>query len=306
MTQPQRTYGKATADLHRPWPLILTFLAPAVFLYVLFFVYPMAQAIGLSFFKGGPASQKFEYVGASNFRELLLNDPVFWQILWHNVQFVLAAGTSTLVLALALAIGLTRCGRGRDFFRVVFLFPNVMSVVAISILWSFVFNPSFGVLNGVLRRIGLESLCHAWLGEPRTALPAIMAIQVWTTVGFYIVLFYAGLLRIPKDYMEAAEIDGANGWQQFRHITFPLLNEILKIAGVYVVIQSVNIFALVYVINEGTPNRYTDVLLTYLYERGFQNGEFGYACAIGVVILVLVLSFAGLANRLFSRENVEL
>lgn len=303
---PREMVGKATADLRKPVRLIVFFLLPAVLLYLLFFVYPMGQAIRLSFYRGSAAAEKFQYVGLENISKLLLQDTSFWRALWHNIQFIFVAGTGTLVLALSLAVGLTWCGRGRNFFRVVFLFPNVMSVVAVSILWSFVFNPSFGILNGLLRLMRLESLCRAWLGEPGTALWAVMLIHVWCATGFYVVLFYAGLLRIPKDYIEAAQIDGANFWQQFRHISLPLLNEILKIAAVYIVINSVNIFSLVFVINEGQPSRYNDVLLTYLYQQGFQNGNFGYACAIGVMILLTVLIFAVAVNRLFRQEPVEL
>ncbi|HNT35474.1 MAG TPA: sugar ABC transporter permease [bacterium] len=301
-----KAIGRATADLKRPLALIVLFLLPAVLLYLVFFVYPMGQAIRLSLFRGSAAAERFEYVGSENIAKLLLEDASFWRALWHNVQFIFVGGTATLVLALSLAVGLTWCGRGRDFFRIVFLFPNVMSVVAVSILWSFVFNPSFGLLNGLLRLMRLEQFCRAWLGEPATALWAVMLIYVWCATGFYVVLFYAGLLRIPKDYVEAAQIDGANFWQQFRHISLPLLSEILKIAAVYIVINSVNIFSLVFVINEGQPSRYNDVLLTYLYQQGFQNGNFGYACAIGVMILITVLVFAVAVNRLFRQEPVEL
>ena len=222
----------------------------------------------------------------------------------HNFEIDVIAGTSTIVLALALALALTRCGPGRSFFRVVFLFPNVMAVVAVAILWSFVFNPSFGILNGLLRMVGLEG--RAWMGEPRTALPAIMVIQVWAQAGFYMVLFYAGLLRIPADYLEAARIDGANAFQEFRHVTLPLLSEILKIAILYVIINSINVFALVFLINEGTSAKYTNVLLTYLYESGFTHKNHGYACAIAVVMLLMVLGVGFLVNRLFRDKTVEL
>jgi N-acetylglucosamine transport system permease protein len=296
----------ATSDLRRPWPLIVVFLAPALILYGTFFVYPMLHAILLSLYRGSPESGQYTYVGAENFRTLLSNDPMFWICVRHNLEFVVFAGTSTIVLALSLALALTRCGPGRSFFRVVFLFPNVMAVVAVAILWSFVFNPSFGVLNGLLRMAGLEHLARAWMGEPHTALPAIMVIQVWAQTGFYMVLFYAGLLRIPADYLEAARIDGANAFQEFRHVTLPLLSEILKIAVIYVIINSINVFALVFLVNEGTTAKYTNVLLTYLYESGFRNGMHGYACAIAVAMLVMVLGAGYLVNRLFRDKTVEL
>jgi N-acetylglucosamine transport system permease protein len=133
-----------------------------------------------------------------------------------------------------------------------------------------------------------------------------MFIQVWSGVGFYIVLFYAGILRIPADYTEAARIDGASGWQEFRHITLPLLSEITKIAIIYIIINSLNVFALVYLVTEGNPDRYVDVALTYLHEQGFKNGNMGYACAIGVAVLATLVVLAGIVMRFLKRDRVEL
>jgi len=281
------------------------FLLPAVALYTLLFAFPMGRALYLSFFHGGPASPSYDFAGIANF-EKLASDHIFWRSLWHNLQFVLLGGTATIVLALAIAFGLTRCGRGRDFFRLVFLFPNIMAVVATTILWSFIFNPSFGVLNGSLRALGLSSWARAWLGEPGTALPAVIAIHVWSTVGFYIVLFYAGMLRIPGDYIDAAKIDGAGVFQEFRHITLPLIREVLQIGIVYVVVNAINVFALVFLINEGRPGRYNGVLLTYMYEQAFQNGNYGYACAIGVVVLLILLLAITVVQLLAPKEPVEI
>lgn len=291
--------------MRRPWPLILTFLAPALLLYGIFFLYPMANAVQLSFYKGGATTREYQFVGMQNFRALF-NDSVFWIALKHNLQLVLAGGIGTLVLAMALALSLTRCNRGREFFRVVYLFPNVMAVVAVAILWSFVYNPSFGILNSLLDLAGLSDLGRAWLNEPGTAMGSIIAIHVWSSVGFYIVLFYAGLLRLPQELLEAAKIDGANWWQEFFHVTLPLLTEIIKIAVVYIVINALGVFGLVFLINEGAPNRYNDVLLTYLYEQAFTYNNYGYACAIGVSMLVLVLLFAAGAGWLLGRRQVEI
>ncbi len=297
--------GSATASLTRPRGLIAVFMLPALLVYTGLFVQPMAHALYLSLFKGSPTSEKFEYVGLENFRMLLLEDAVFWSSLWHNFQFVVVAGSATMVLALAIAYGLTRCGRGRDFFRLVFLFPNMMSIVAVTILWSFVFNPSFGILNGALSGLHLGSFARAWLGEPGTALWAVMAVHVWATAGFYIVLFYAGMLRVSGDYSEAARIDGAGPWQEFRYITLPLLSEVMKIAAVYIVVNAANVFALVFLMNEGRPARYNGVLLTYMYEQAFGNGNYGYACAIGVALLVTVVLAAVAVNLIIRKEAVE-
>jgi len=296
----------ATAELYQPKLLILFFLVPALFLYLLFFIYPMAQAVALSLFRGSASAEHFEFVGFANFKKLLFHDAYFWNSLWHNVLFILIGGSFTLVLSLTIAVALTYCGRLRTFFRVVFIFPNVMAVVAISILWSFIFNPSFGILNAVLRLLKMPHLCHAWLGEPGTALWSVIIIHVWSVTGFYIILFYAGLLRIPSELLEAAKIDGASGFQTFFYVTLPLLSEILKIAVIYIIITSVKIFALVFIVNETQSNRYNDVLLTYLYEQGFINGNFGYACAIGVMMLIFALMLTVIISRLFRQKVIEI
>ena len=300
-----RRNSRPIADIGRPKKLILFFLAPPLLLYLLFLVYPMLRVLKLSFYRGSAASKTYTFVGIENFTTLL-KDGNFWNALWHNILFIAIAGSATLILALILAQGLVYCARGRSFFRTVFLFPNVMAVVAIAVLWSFIYNPSFGILNALLRLLHLDILSHAWLGEPQTALFSIMVIQVWSAVGFYMVLFYAGLLNIPREIIEAARIDGANGFQIFFTINLPLLSELLQIAIIYIIINSLNIFSLVFIINEGQASRYNDVLLTYLYEQGFTNGNFGYACAIGVAILLIVVTITMLVARIFARRTVEL
>ncbi len=296
---------RSTDAIHRPIGLMVGFLLPAVLLFLVFFIYPLINVLWISFHSGNVASEKMTWVGTANYTRLF-SDNVFWMVFWHNLQIVIIAGIATLILALGTAVALTKIRRGRNFFRIVFLFPNIMSAVATAVLWSFIFNPSFGILNGFLRAMRLEEFTHAWLGEPNTALPVTILVHIWTIAGFYIVLFYAGLLRIPADYSEAARIDGASGWQEFRHITLPLLQDIMQIATVYVVINSVNIFALVYLFNEGRAARYNGVLLTYMYEQAFNNGNYGYACAIGVMTLITVLACAGVVNLFFRRDAVEL
>lgn len=294
------------SDVIRPVRLIVTFLAPAVLLYAVFFIYPVFQSFRYSLYQGSPHSKTADFVGLGNFYRLLFDDELFWGAVWHNVVFAFVGGAATLVLSLAVAMALTSITRGRAAFRFVYLFPNVMAVVASTILWSFIFNPSFGVVNGALRNLGLGNFARAWLGEPQTTMPTLLLIFVWMQMGFYIVLFHAGLLRIPLEYLEAARIDGASRWQEFRHVTLPLLSEVTRISAIYISISGLGTFALVFLVNEGRGNKYNDVLMAYLYEQAFQNGNYGYGCAIAVVVLVLVLACTAVLNRIFSRQVVEL
>jgi len=211
----------------------------------------------------------------------------------------------TLPLALFFAVVLAGRVRGAGFFRAVYLFPNVISVVAVATLWYFIYDHDYGLLNAALRLAGLESLQRTWLGDSRTALYAIIATSIWASLGFYILLFSAGVQNIPPAYLEAADLDGAGSWQKFRHVTLPLVWEVFKLGVLYLVIHALNLFGLVYVMNLNQPNSDTDVILTYLYQKGFAENDFGYAAAIASVGFVIILLTVLLSLRLLKRETVE-
>ena len=281
------------------------FLAPAVALYAVFFLFPMAQAFWVALFQWRGVSMNSDFVGIDNFRKLLTQDPIFWQSLGHNVVFLVTSLVIVLPLALFLAVMLSRKTRGSHTYRAIYLFPNVISVVAVAVLWSFVYHPTFGILNSLLKTIGTGGLVKGWLGEPGTALPCVVVTSIWYSLGFYIVLLLAGVQNVPRSYYEAAWIDGAGGWQAFRHITIPLIWEVLKLAVIYLVIHSLNVFGLVWVMTEGGPSNHTDTVLTYLYRLAFIESNFGYATALGVVVFVVIFCVTLGFNRLMRRETVE-
>jgi ABC-type sugar transport system permease subunit len=206
---------------------LLTFLAPAAVLYSVFFLLPMAQSFYVSLFRWRGVSMNREFVGVENFRKLITDDPIFWTALGHNAAFLVASFVVVIPLALLFAVMLSKGRKGAQTYRAIFLFPNMISVVAVAVLWSFVYHPTFGILNSILRLIGQEKLTTGWLGDPHYALPSLIVTSIWYSLGFYIVLFLAGVQSIPKTFYEAADIDGASAWQQFRFITIPLLWEIL-------------------------------------------------------------------------------
>ena len=280
------------------------FLAPAVLLYGVFFVLPMAQAFYYSLFRWRGLSQNMEFIGVQNFQQIA-GDPIFWMALKHNLTFLLAGMLIVIPIALFFAYVLSRKVRGASSYRAVFLFPNIISIVAVAVLWSFVYNMQFGLLNALLKGVGLEQFTAGWLGEPRTALPAVVVTQAWYVLGFYIVLFLAGIQSIPPSYYEAASIDGANALQSFRHITVPLLWEILKLGVIYIIIQTMNVFGLVWVMTEGGPSNHTETMLTYLYRKAFAESQYGYGTALGVVVFILVLGIAMTSIRAMKREVVE-
>jgi N-acetylglucosamine transport system permease protein len=280
------------------------FLGPAVLLYGVFFCTPMLQAFYYSMFRWRGLSQNKEYVGLDNFRQLT-GDPIFWMALKHNFTYLVASVLIIIPLALFFSYVLSRKVRGATSYRAVFLFPNIISIVAVAVLWSFVYNMQFGLLNAFLKVIHLGNLATGWLGEPKFALPAVIATSIWYMLGFYIVLFLAGMQSIPPSFYEAAMIDGANPWQSFRHVTIPLLWEILKLGVIYLIIQTMNVFGLVWVMTEGGPSNHTETMLTYLYRKAFAQSQYGYGTALGVVVFILVMGIALTSIRAMKREVVE-
>jgi N-acetylglucosamine transport system permease protein len=179
--------------------------------------------------------------------------------------------------------------------------------VVIAVLWGFVYNPNTGLLNSGLRAAGLGGLARSWLAEPHLALPAVMAVLVWSSVGFYVVLFSAAIDAIPKELFEAALIDGATGWHTFRRVTLPLVRESVQVAFVYLGIAALDAFAVVQVmtVGPGGPDGATEVIGLSLYRTAFTYGRFGYASAMGVALFFATLTLAVLALRGTRRERLE-
>jgi N-acetylglucosamine transport system permease protein len=267
---------------------VVSFLAPATLLYALFVVFPVLQSIQISFYRWRGVSQSKTFVGLENYRKLAKDD-VFGQALMHNLWLLVVVGVLAIVVGVSLAHAMQGGGRFSKLLRSVYLFPQAISLVVVAILWTFLYNPSFGLLTTGLRAVGLGKWEHPWLGDPHTALPAVAVAFLWYIAGFYIMLFSAGLRGIPAEINEAADLDGARGFRRFRTITWPMLWSIKRVAVTYVVINVMNVFALVFLMTQGGPDRKTEVMLTYLYEQAFTNNQFGYATALAVVNFAIAL-----------------
>ena len=292
---------------YQKYRLIVPFLAPAIILYAVFVLWPYGQSFYTSLTQWSGLSPNKTFIGLANF-DKLIHDPQFWNALRHNGIMLVILPVITIALALLFAALFTQGGQtvpGAGFYRVVFFFPQVMAVAIIGILWSFVFNPNAGLLNGFLRVIGLGGLQRAWLGDPKTSLGAVAAVVIWQAVGFYMVLFIAGMQAIPTSFYEAAIIDGATRWTMFWRITLPLLWDNLQVALVYIGIGALDLFTIVQVMTEGGPNQSSEVVAHYLYTTAFQYGQFGYATAIGVALLFLTLVLSLLTFTVTRRERIE-
>jgi N-acetylglucosamine transport system permease protein len=292
---------------HQKYRLVVPFLAPSLLLYGLFVLWPFSQSfyVALTDWKGVSPSRNF--VGLENFSRLV-QDPFFWSALKHNATLLVVLPAVTLILALLFAALFTQGGRGvpgAGFYRVLFFFPQVMAVAIVGVLWSFIYHPSLGLLNGFLQVIGLGGLQRAWLGDEAAALWAVAAVVVWQAVGFYMVMFIAGIQSIPSTFYEAAILDGANRWSMFRRITLPLLWHHVQVALVYIGIGALDFFTIVQVMTEGGPNRASEVVAHYMYTTAFQYAQFGYATAIGVSLLFMALTLSMLTLSVSRRDQIE-
>ncbi|HVL38615.1 MAG TPA: sugar ABC transporter permease [Fimbriimonadaceae bacterium] len=280
---------------------ILAFLAPACTVYAALVVWPLIQAVLFSGYRWRGVSRIRTYVGLDNY-QTLWRDDAFWTALKNNLFLLLFAGMAIVALALLVAHGVRGAGRLPRFLRSIYLFPQVVSVVVVAVLWQFILNPQ-GLLNAGLAKVGIEG--RAWLGDPSWALPAVGIAFVWYAVGFYIMLFAAGLEGIPSEIHEAAELDGSRSWHRFKTVTWPLLWSVKRVAVTYLAITVMNTFALVYLMTRGGPDRRSEVMLTYLYENAFVNSQFGYATALAVGNFVVVMTLSLAILWAFRRNPTE-
>ncbi|HVT14016.1 MAG TPA: sugar ABC transporter permease [Fimbriimonadaceae bacterium] len=283
---------------------IVSFLAPAVLIYAGVVVYPLIQSFALSTYQWSGLSNQRKYVGAQNFVKLA-HDDIFWEAVRNNLSLLVVGGAIILAIAVAVAHGIQGSGRLSKTLRSVVLFPQMISLVAVAILWLFVLNPEFGLVTSFLNAVHLEGWVHTWLGEPRTALGSVGVAFAWYAVGFYIMLFAAGLKAIPADIYEASELDGAVGLRRFWKVTWPMLWSVKRIAVVHIAITVVNVFALVYLMTQGGPDHSTEVMLTYLYSNAFLYSKFGYGTAIAVANFVIVMLIAAAILLAFRRDPTE-
>jgi N-acetylglucosamine transport system permease protein len=283
--------------------LIIPFLAPSLLLYFTFVLYPYAQSMYISLTQWRGLAQAPVFIGFANFTRLL-NDSNFWNALGNNAFYIIALPVITLVLALFFAFVLTQGVPLSKFYRVTYFFPQVIAVVAIGVLWSFVYHPTIGILTSILRAIGIAQP-PVWLGNPDTVLWAIAGVSIWQAVGFYMVLFIAAMESIPITYYEAAMIDGASRWHLFWNITLPMIWDTLQTGLIFIMIGATNMFAITQTMTEGGPSRSSEVLSTYLYSEAFINSKFGYGTAIAVTLFLLTLVISLILSRLLRRESLE-
>lgn len=306
---------------HGKYRFIIGFLAIPLALYGVLVISPFVQDFQISMTDWSGVTPDKNFIGLDNYQKLIHNE-IFWKALWHNVLLLLFVPVVTLSLGLFFAFMLNVGGRrrgsaagvsgvrGSSIYKVVFFFPQVLSITIIAVLWQQIYNPDTndGLLNSLLGSIGLESWQQVWLGDKDIALACIMVVMVWANVGFYVVLFSAGMASIPTEIYEAARLDGAERGTTFFRVTLPLLRDTVATGWVYMGIIAMDGFALVQLmsVNLGGPDEATDVVPLLLYKTAFRdNSQFGMAAAMGVAMLIVTLIFAVLSMRLSRRERIE-
>jgi N-acetylglucosamine transport system permease protein len=293
---------------HGRWRFLLGALVPALVLHIVFVLSPYAQAFYLSLTDWTGVAGEASFVGAGNYARLG-GDSLFLDAVRNNMLLLLVVPLVTIAGGLFLASMLrSSAARLGPAYRIVYFFPQLLSLVVIAVLWSFVYNPNTGLLNSGLRAVGLGSLARSWLAEPAFALMAVAAVLIWSSVGFYVVLFGAAIEGIPAELFEAARLDGAGRWATFWRVTLPLVRESVQVAFVYLGIAALDAFAVVQVmtVGPGGPDGATEVIGLSLYRTAFTYGKFGYASAMGVALFFATLTLAVLALRAGRRERLEL
>ncbi|MBP1860245.1 raffinose/stachyose/melibiose transport system permease protein [Rhizobium herbae] len=264
-------------------------LAPALIVYLLFAVYPMIDVIRMSFSSWNGLSPQAKFVGVANYRAILTQDPVFWGALWNTLIWTTAAVIVPNLIAFGVALALNQNIPGRSSLRIIFYLPVIIASIAVATIWKWMYDPFFGLFNGLLTSWGLSGWIMDWLGDKKIALWSVFVAHLWQSVGFSMVLFLAGLQSVSTTLIEAARIDGAGRWGVFRYVTLPALVPTITVVIVLSLINSLKAFDIVYGMTGGGPAQSTQMLAMWAYTQSMQLGVFGRGAAVSVVLLLITL-----------------
>ena len=277
------------------------FVLPTFVFFCVFIAWPVAYSFYLGFFEWSPLDPRPRPVGLANYRELLTN-PTFLRTIVNTLVFTVGVLVLTVVGSLSLALALNQGLRGTALFRGVYYSPVVTSLVATAVIWLWILDPQFGVVNQALRSLGLPT--PGWAADALWAMPTVIITFSWREVGYFTVIYLAGLQGIPNELKEAARIDGCGAWRVFRHITLPLLMPTTLFVLVLCVIRATqNAFGVIYVMTGGGPVEATNVIVLYLYQQAFQFFRMGYASAVAYVLFAFVFLATLLQFRLLGRRT---
>jgi len=269
------------------------FVLPAVTIFTIFYIIPFVWVfqLGLTDWDGILPTKHF--VGITNFQEIFFQDPIWWQSMLNAGYITLIALTFQNALAFLLAWACDREIRMKNWFKVIFFIPPVLSEVVVGLVWQWILNGNYGLLNYWLVRLGFPNLVHNWLSDPNTALTTVAIIHSWKGFGWGFLIFLAGLQTIPRELYEAAHVDGANAWHSFRKITMPLMVPVIVLVAILTVLGTMQAFVLIIAMTGGGPAYHTQVPVLRILASMRGSSRFGYACAQGITfgVVLIIISF---------------
>ena len=285
---------------------IVLSLVPATILFILFMIVPTINVFWMSLFKWGGLVNNKKFVGLDNFK-VLFNDTNFLRSFQNTIFLLVIVTIVTLALAIVSAAILTREDtKFKNFFRIVFYFPNILSVVVISAIFSAILDPNQGIINATLNSLSLESLTRMWLGDKKIVIWCIALAMIWQAVGYYMVMYMSSMSSIPNSLYESADLEGATRMQQFFQITLPLVWNTVRTTLTFFVISTINLsFLFVKVMTGGGPDGSSEVFLSYMYNQAYSNSAYGYGMAIGVVIFIFSFLLSLVINKITKRDVIE-
>ncbi len=275
-------------------------ISPALIVILLLLGVPVFYAIWQSFFNVTVFSPEWDFVGIANYLNAF-TDPIFQASLLRSGVFAFSTISLSILMGLSGALLLNRDIPGRGILRGLSLLPFLISGVAVGVIWQWLFASEIGVLNNMLALVGLPPI--SWLSDPVWAMISIVIANVWRFFPFPLIILLAGLQQIDQSYYEAAEIDGASGWQSFRHITLPMIKPMMKISLIYVSFAAFNQFATIFSMTGGGPGHSTEVLALNMYKTAFQNFNWGYGSTLAIILLIINIILSGSYNKYFETEE---
>jgi len=274
---------------------------PAFFIYAALYLYPVLSNFRYALTKWDGIVEP-EFVGLRNLQNLFTNDDLFLKVFGNNLEFTFLVVIFQTAFSLLFATYLIKNTRGSIALRTLYFFPTVLSSVSVAMIWLFLYDPNYGGINVVFNKIGLDAFALNWLGSETSALRAIAFTQVWFHTGQMMVVYIAGLQQIPQELFEAAQVDGASRWQQFKAVTWPMALPTTAVVMAYTTIQSFIAFDLVYAMTQGGPNNSTNIFVTLVYLTAFNEFRFGYAAMQSIILVFFILGLTALQKRILKER----
>lgn len=281
------------------------FVLPAVLLFATFYIYPFFKVFQLSIYEWDGILPTMQFVGFRNFKEIFTYDKAWWQSMWHAGYITFLALTLQNLLALILALACDKDIKGANFYRVIFYLPPMLSGIVVGLIWSWIYDGNYGLLNHWLTKLGFAHITTAWLADPKTALTCVAVVHMWRGFGWGFIILLAGLQSIPRDLYEAARVDGANAWETFRRITAPLMMPVFVLVAILTILGTMNIYDIIVSMTGGGPGYHTEVPITRILYSMQGTSQFGYACAQGIIFGIILFVVSILQMQISKKVKQE-